>query len=169
VAFAEYRLFHRAPLQKRPIILRSLPIVATTYNFKGPTNCSHPIDWFGLPIFRTDLVRFFRTHLVGSRISRWNFKNKRAVPVQIAPLLISQPRNQNKSFTTVLCASRTSDKQKQTKTNQKSGAAIPSSSDSRKAVCVCVCACECESHRGQTSQRKAAPPLYGHSLILSVA
>jgi len=31
VAFAENRLFYRAPLQKRPIILRSLPIVATPY------------------------------------------------------------------------------------------------------------------------------------------
>jgi len=29
VSFAEYRLFYRAPLQKRPIILRSLLIVAT--------------------------------------------------------------------------------------------------------------------------------------------
>jgi len=31
VSFAEYRLFYRALLQKRPIILRSLPIVATPY------------------------------------------------------------------------------------------------------------------------------------------
>jgi len=31
VAFAEYRLFYRALLQKRPIILRSLLIVATPY------------------------------------------------------------------------------------------------------------------------------------------
>jgi len=31
VSFAEYRLFNRAHLQKRPIILRSLPIVATPY------------------------------------------------------------------------------------------------------------------------------------------
>ena len=33
VSFAEYRLFYRAPLQKRPIILRSLLIVATPYPF----------------------------------------------------------------------------------------------------------------------------------------
>ena len=33
VSFAEYRLFHRAVLQEKPIILRSLP-----------TNCSHPIS-----------------------------------------------------------------------------------------------------------------------------
>jgi len=29
VSFAEYRLFHRALLQKRPIIIRSLLVVAT--------------------------------------------------------------------------------------------------------------------------------------------
>jgi len=33
VPFAEYRLFYRALLQKRPIILRSLLIVATQYTF----------------------------------------------------------------------------------------------------------------------------------------
>ena len=31
VSFADYRLFYRAPLQKRPIILRSLLLVATPY------------------------------------------------------------------------------------------------------------------------------------------
>jgi len=31
VSFAEYRLFYRALLQKRPLFLRSLPIVATPY------------------------------------------------------------------------------------------------------------------------------------------
>jgi len=31
VSFAEYSQFYRALLQKRPIILRSLPIVATPY------------------------------------------------------------------------------------------------------------------------------------------
>ena len=31
VSFAEYRLFYRALLQKRPIILRSLLIIATPY------------------------------------------------------------------------------------------------------------------------------------------
>ena len=38
--FSEYRLFHRALLQKRPTILRSLRIV----DFKEPTNRSHPIS-----------------------------------------------------------------------------------------------------------------------------
>ena len=33
VSFAEYRLFYRALLQKRPMILRSLPIVATPYAY----------------------------------------------------------------------------------------------------------------------------------------
>ena len=33
VDYAEYRLFHRALLQKRPMILRSLLIVATPYVF----------------------------------------------------------------------------------------------------------------------------------------
>jgi len=32
VSFAEYRLFYRALLQKRPIILKSLLIVATPYH-----------------------------------------------------------------------------------------------------------------------------------------
>jgi len=32
VSFAEYRLFHRALLQKRPIILMSLLIVANSYS-----------------------------------------------------------------------------------------------------------------------------------------
>jgi len=53
VSFAEYSLFYRVLLQKRPIILRSLLIVATlyciasaakeTYDFIDPTNRSHPI------------------------------------------------------------------------------------------------------------------------------
>jgi len=44
VSFAEYSLFYRALLQKGPIILRSLLIVAKgTYNFKEPTNRSHHI------------------------------------------------------------------------------------------------------------------------------
>ena len=49
------------------------------------------IDSFWLPIFRTNLVRGF-----------WNkemkIQNKGAVLVQIAPLFISQPRNQNQSI-----------------------------------------------------------------------
>ena len=39
VSFAEYRLFHRALLQKRPIILRSLIPVATPYAMKT-CNCA---------------------------------------------------------------------------------------------------------------------------------
>ena len=35
VSFAEYRLFYRALLQKRPIILRSLLVVATPYKVWG--------------------------------------------------------------------------------------------------------------------------------------
>jgi len=35
VSFAEYSLFYRALLQKRPIILRSLLIVATPYKASG--------------------------------------------------------------------------------------------------------------------------------------
>jgi len=35
VSFAEYRLFYRALLQKRPVILRSLLIVATPYIYLG--------------------------------------------------------------------------------------------------------------------------------------
>jgi len=31
VSFAEYSLFYRALLQKRPVLLRSLPIEATAY------------------------------------------------------------------------------------------------------------------------------------------
>ena len=36
VSFAEYSLFYRALLQKRPIILRSLLIVATPYALLHP-------------------------------------------------------------------------------------------------------------------------------------
>ena len=35
VSFAEYRLFYKALLQKRPVILRSLLIVATPYVLWG--------------------------------------------------------------------------------------------------------------------------------------
>jgi len=34
VAFAEYSLFYRALLQNRPVILRSLLIVATPYTYR---------------------------------------------------------------------------------------------------------------------------------------
>ena len=50
-----------------------------------------PINWFWLPIFPTNLVR-------GLSNKAMKFQNKGAVPVQIAPLLISQPRNQNQSI-----------------------------------------------------------------------
>ena len=40
VSFAGYSLFYRALLQKRPIILRSLLIVATPY--AGIKTCKHP-------------------------------------------------------------------------------------------------------------------------------
>jgi len=43
VSFAEYSLFYRALLQLRPLILRSLLIVATPYHFKEPANRSRPI------------------------------------------------------------------------------------------------------------------------------
>ena len=49
------------------------------------------IDTFGLPIFPTNLVR-------GLSNKEIKFQNKKAVPVQIAPLLFSQPRNQNQSI-----------------------------------------------------------------------
>jgi len=40
VSFAEYRLFYRALLQKRPTILRRLLIVATPYPRKSlPSSC----------------------------------------------------------------------------------------------------------------------------------
>jgi len=48
------------------------------------------IDTFGLPIFPTNLVRGLS--------NKMTFQNKKAVPVQIAPLLFSQPRNQNQSI-----------------------------------------------------------------------
>jgi len=39
VSFAEYSLFHRAPLQKRPVNLRSLLIVATPYVYAYIQTC----------------------------------------------------------------------------------------------------------------------------------
>ena len=39
--FAEYRLFHRALLRKRPVILRSLLMVATPYCFLQRKNMRH--------------------------------------------------------------------------------------------------------------------------------
>jgi len=46
------------------------------------------IDWFWLPICRTNRVR-------GLSNKEMKFQNRGAVPVQIAPLWISQPRNQS--------------------------------------------------------------------------
>jgi len=50
--------------------------------------CKYIIDWFWLPIFRTNLVR-------GLSNKEMKFQIKGVVPVQIAPLLFSQPRDQN--------------------------------------------------------------------------
>jgi len=49
------------------------------------------IDWFWLLILTTNLVR-------GLSNKEIKFQNKGAVLVQIAPLLFSQPRNQNQSI-----------------------------------------------------------------------
>jgi len=49
------------------------------------------IDWIWLPIFRTNFVR-------GPCNKEMKFQNKGALLVQIAPLFISQPRNQNQSI-----------------------------------------------------------------------
>jgi len=54
VSFAEYRLFYRALLQKRPVILRSLLIVATPYDARDvmaqhyDAECVHTMDWLRL-------------------------------------------------------------------------------------------------------------------------
>jgi len=54
VSFAEYRLFNRALLQKRPIILRSLLMVATPYCFCDAIRCpfafSHVVLASSMPI-----------------------------------------------------------------------------------------------------------------------
>jgi len=44
VSFAEYSLFYRALLQKRPIILRDLLIVATLYRY-GITNSGFKVSF----------------------------------------------------------------------------------------------------------------------------
>jgi len=49
------------------------------------------IDWFWLPIVRTNLVG-------GLSSKGMKFQNKRAVPIQFAHLLISQSRNENQSI-----------------------------------------------------------------------
>jgi len=48
-------------------------------------------DRFGLPIFRTNLVRSLSN-------KEMKFRNTEAVTVQIAPSLISNPRNQKQSM-----------------------------------------------------------------------
>jgi len=51
VSFAEYHLFYRALLQKRPIILRSLLIVATLYVFGFPIWLSYlALGWLRLVV-----------------------------------------------------------------------------------------------------------------------
>jgi len=45
VSFAEYSLFYRALLQKRPIILRSLLIVATPYDCTNTRGSTHMYDY----------------------------------------------------------------------------------------------------------------------------
>jgi len=47
VSFAEYYLFYRALLQKRPVILRSLLIVATPYR-RTSRSVSHTMGWLRL-------------------------------------------------------------------------------------------------------------------------
>ena len=67
---------------------------------------------------RLILTSDFRTNLVrGLSNKEMKFQNKGAVPVQIAPLLFSQPRNQNQSIALV----------------------------SHQQMCVCVCVCVCVS------------------------
>ena len=44
VSFAEYNLFHMALLQKRPMILRSLLIVATPYEIKDLFACKREVS-----------------------------------------------------------------------------------------------------------------------------
>ena len=53
-----------------------------------------PIDWFWLLIFPTNLVRGFSNKEI-------KFQNNRAILVQIVLLLISQPRNQSQSITSI--------------------------------------------------------------------
>jgi len=53
-------------------------------------NSASAIDWFWLSIFRANLAR-------GLSNKAMKFQNKGAVPVQIDPLWISQPRNRNQS------------------------------------------------------------------------
>jgi len=47
VSFAEYHLFYRALLQKRPIVLQSLLIVATPYDDMDIIPCRYYHEWSG--------------------------------------------------------------------------------------------------------------------------
>ena len=59
--FAEYNLFYRTLLQKRPAILRSLPIVATPYQVKCRIlRNSNPKPW--MPINQRNALFFRRVH-----------------------------------------------------------------------------------------------------------
>ena len=67
VSFAEYRLFYRALLQKRHIILRSL---LETHHFKEPTNRRHPTGLYQtllinleIDIFTAEYRPFYRALL----------------------------------------------------------------------------------------------------------
>jgi len=61
VSFAEYSLFHRALLQKRPIIVRSLLILATPYNtlWHSPLQKLRPRN---PPYWETQISRFLVKH-----------------------------------------------------------------------------------------------------------
>ena len=57
VSFAEYRLFYRAVLQKRPIILRSLLIVATPYLCPVGANAQISEDLFTCDMTQSCVAR----------------------------------------------------------------------------------------------------------------
>ena len=66
----------------------------STYNFTQSRivlTVDFYIEWFWLPIFRTNLVRCLSN-------KEMKFQKKWAIPIQIAPLLISQPHNENQSI-----------------------------------------------------------------------
>jgi len=65
VCVAEYRLFNGALLQKSPIILRSVLIVATPQpHFKERTNRSHPTATFLRPIILRSVLIVLRSVLI---------------------------------------------------------------------------------------------------------
>jgi len=68
VSFAEYHLFYRALLQKRPIIVRSLQVVATLYH----TNSSH-VTYEWVPLVTPHINE--SCHIISSQFTRYqNFK-----------------------------------------------------------------------------------------------